>query len=136
MKKLITTIFALFAATMLFAAPTFTVKQIQGTATYESAPNKKTALKVGQELSATTYVEVSMSSQLIVTDENGKDITIPAMKRGKIDELTSQFAKGGKGIKKTPALSKMDTDVEGTTKSAKTAAEKAADFAEDEDWNE
>ena len=134
-KILVCTVFAMFAASALFAAG-YKVESFTGKVTYESAPGKWTAVEAGQELSASTVVQTSVNSSLVLSLDGAK-VNIKAMQKGTIESLASASA-GTAGIKKGSSLksSGVAAGSSKTSKSVVTASSRASEAKEDYEWDE
>ncbi len=135
LKNLVCVLFAIFAASSLFAAG-YKVESFTGKVTYESAPGKWTAVEQGQELSASTVIQTSVNSSLILTLDGAK-INIKAMQKGTIESLASATS-GNTGIKKGSSLkgSGVAAGSDKTSKSVVTASSRASEAKEDYEWDE
>lgn len=135
LKILVCVLFAIFAASSLFAAG-YKVESFTGKVTYESAPGKWTAVEQGQELSASTVIQTSVNSSLILTLDGAK-INIKAMQKGTIESLASATS-GNTGIKKGSSLkgSGVAAGSDKTSKSVVTASSRASEAKEDYEWDE
>jgi hypothetical protein len=135
LKSLVCVLFAIFAASSLFAAG-YKVESFTGKVTYESAPGKWTAVEQGQELSASTVIQTSVNSSLILTLDGAK-INIKAMQKGTIESLASATS-GNTGIKKGSSLkgSGVAAGSDKTSKSVVTASSRASEAKEDYEWDE
>lgn len=67
-------------------AEKYTVTDFNGTVTYKST-NKFVKIVKGLELEEDDIVNVSLQSYLIITDTNGKEITIGSASKGTVKEL-------------------------------------------------
>ncbi len=116
---------ALVSVGMIFAQGSFVVKSVKGTVTYESAGAKK-AVTVGQTLSASTVINVGMSSNLVL-EADGAEYTVKAMSRGALEKFVNVPA--GNGLKRggpVAGSSSVKSD-NGTGKSVSTASSRAED---------
>ena len=134
-KILVCTVFAMFAASALFAAG-YKVESFTGKVTYESAPGKWTAVEKGQDLPASTVIQTGVNSTLVLSLDGSK-VNIKAMQKGTIESLAS-VASTGTGIKKGSSLksSAVAADSNKTSKSVVTASSRASEAKEDYDWDE
>lgn len=135
LKNLVCAAFVLFAASSLFAAG-YKVESFTGKVTYESAPGKWVAVEQGQELSASTVIQTSVNSSLILSSDGAK-INIKAMQKGTIESLASSTSGNG-GIKKGSSLkgSGVAAGSDKTSKSVVTASSRASEAKEDFEWDE
>ena len=135
-KVLVCAAFAMFVASSLFAAG-YKVESFTGKVTYESAPGTWTAVKEGQELSASTVIQTGVNSGIVLT-QNGAKINIKAMQKGTIESLSSVASNGSSGIKKGSSLkgSAVAADSNKTSKSVVTASSRASEAKEDFTWEE
>lgn len=70
----------------VFLQKKYTVTDFNGTVTYKSK-NKFVKIVKGLELEEDDIVNVSLQSYLIITDTNGKEITIESASKGTVKEL-------------------------------------------------
>ena len=135
-KVFICAAFAMFAVSSLFAAG-YKVESFTGKVTYESAPGKWTAVEAGQELSASTVIQTSVNSTLVLSNDSAK-INIKAMQKGTIESLAAVASSGNSGIKKGSSLksSAVAADSGKTSKSVVTASSRASEAKEDYEWDE
>ena len=135
-KKLICSVLAFFAFSSVFALGSYKVESITGKVTYESAPGKWVAVKVGQELSASTVVQTSVNSTLVLSSGESK-VTVKAMQKGTVESLSSVASAGSSGIKKGSSVKSAAVAADtGTSKSVVTASSRASEAKEDLDWDE
>ena len=126
------------AVSSAFAAGlgSYKVESITGKVQYEAAPGTWKSISVGQELSASTVVNTSLNSSLVI-NVNGKSVTIKAMQKGTVESLTAVATTGSVGIKKGASLSNSANDkLEASAKSVQTASSRASEAKEDIDWDE
>lgn len=133
MKKIISTLLVLFAASMLFAASSYTVKKVVGKVTFEVTPGKSKDVKEGQVLTPSTIINTGVNASIEITSDDGTELKISAMQKGTVEELTAALAKATGKLKKAPAAPKKSIagEVEGTTSGASTASSRAG-LGEDE----
>lgn len=136
LKVLVCAVFAMFAVSALFAA-SYKVESFTGKVTYEAAPGKWVAVEDGQELSASTVIQTSVNSGLVLSLDGAK-INIKAMQKGTIESLASLASSGSSGIKKGSSLksSAVAADSGKTSKSVVTASSRASEAKEDFEWDE
>ncbi len=136
LKVLVCAVFAMFAVSALFAA-SYKVESFTGKVTYEAAPGKWVAVEDGQELSASTVIQTSVNSGLVLSLDGAK-INIKAMQKGTIESLASVASSGSSGIKKGSSLksSAVAADSGKTSKSVVTASSRASEAKEDYEWDE
>lgn len=136
LKVLVCAVFAMFAVSALFAA-SYKVESFTGKVTYEAAPGKWVAVEDGQELSASTVIQTSVNSGLVLSLDGAK-INIKAMQKGTIESLASIASSGSSGIKKGSSLksSAVAADSGKTSKSVVTASSRASEAKEDFEWDE
>lgn len=135
-KLMVCVALAMFAASSLFAA-SYKVESFTGKVSYESAPGKWVAIEEGQELPATTVIQTSVNSSLVLTSDGAK-INIKAMQKGTIESLASVASAGNSGIKKGSSLksSGVAAGSNKTSKSVVTASSRASEAKEDYEWDE
>ncbi len=129
--------FIMSASIFAAATDTFKVKKVTGKVTYEATPGNWANVTVGQELSASTVLNTSLNSSVVVAlDDN--DITIKAMQKGTVDTLVAASAGTAKaGIKKGGLKTKsVGDEVTGASKGTATASSRASEAKEDVDWDE
>ena len=134
LKMLICAVITFFTVSSVFALGSYKVESFTGKVTYESAPGKWTAVKVGQELPLSTVIQTSVNSNLVLSNDGAK-VTGKAMQKGTVESLTSVAANSG--IKKGNALS--DSSIAASTESSKsvvTASSRASEAKEDLEWDE
>lgn len=136
MKKLIALAVTLFAAAMLFAADEFTVKSVKGKVTFEAEPGLMKEVKAGQKLSLSTVINTAVNSTLVVTGEDGKEVTIKAMKKGTVESLAASRGPAGKGISKGTVAKDSTAAARSSEKGTATASSRASNAAADYDWEQ
>lgn len=138
-KVLFFAVLALFAATSMFAAgaDSYKVESVTGKVQYEATPGTWKNVTVGQELSASTVINTSLNSSLVVA-KGGSKVTIKAMQKGTIESLSAGSSVASTGIKKGTSLQSLNVadDVDGTARSVVTASSRASEAKEDIDWDE
>ena len=134
-KSILLVVLALFMSVSMFAAGGYKVKAITGKVTFEFAPDNWKNVTVGQELSASTVLNTSLNSSVVIVKDDGSEITIKAMQKGSVDSLLKVASSTGlkKGGLKTTSIA---DEVEGTTKGTATASSRASDAKEDLDWDD
>ncbi|MBR1536503.1 MAG: hypothetical protein IJ630_06165 [Treponema sp.] len=136
MKKIISILLmTIFGAFLAFAAESYTVKSVTGKVQYESAPGSWKNIEVGQKLSASTVINTSPNSILVLTGEAG-DVSVKAMQKGTVQNLTTNNGKGG--LKKGAGLNKNTVAgaASTNTKGVATASSRASEAKADLDWDE
>ena len=135
-KSILTVVLAFFMSVSLFAAGTYKVISVTGKVTYESAPETWKNVSVGQELSASTVLNTSLNSSVVIAQAGGSEITIKAMQKGSVDSLVGVAS--NKGLKKTGSIKKSEVaaDVEGASKGTATASSRASEAKADLDWDD
>ena len=135
-KSILTVVLAFFMSVSLFAAGTYKVISVTGKVTYESAPETWKNVSVGQELSASTVLNTSLNSSVVIAQAGGSEITIKAMQKGSVDSLVGVAS--NKGLKKTGSIKKSEVaaDVEGASKGTATASSRASEAKADYEWDE
>ncbi len=135
-KSILLVCLAFLMSVTAFAASSFKVVSVTGKVTYEAAPETWKNVSVGQELSASTVLNTSLNSSVVLAQEDGTEITIKAMQKGSVDSLLGSAS--AKGIKKTGGIKKssVDADVEGSSKGTATASSRASEAKADLDWDD
>ena len=135
-KSIVLVVLAFFMSVSMFAAGSFKVLSVTGKVTYESAPGTWKNVSVGQELSASTVLNTSLNSDVVIAKEDGSEITIKAMQKGSVDSLVGVAST--KGIKKSGGIKKssVGADVEGSSKGTATASSRASEAKADLDWDD
>ena len=134
-KSIVLVVLAFFMSVSMFAAGSYKVVSVTGKVTFEAAPETWKNVSVGQELSASTVLNTSLNSSVVVALDDGIEITIKAMQKGSIDSLVGLAS--NKGLKSSKIrTSTIADDVEGTTKGTATASSRASDAKEDLDWDD
>lgn len=133
-KALSIVVLSLFVSVAMFAAG-YKVTSVTGKVTYEAAPGEWKNVSVGQELSASTVINTSLNSNVVLlVDDNS--VTIKAMSKGSVDSLVSS-ASNGVAKKKAGGVKKSNyADVEGSSKGTATASSRASEAKEDVAWDE
>ena len=135
-KTVLLAALAMVVGAAAFAADSYKVEKVTGKVTYEAAPNTWKNVTVGQEISATTNINTSLNSTLVVTN-NGSSATIKAMQKGTIGKLAAASTGSTGGLKKTTVTK---GNVSGTTNGAQagvsTASSRASEAKEDAVWDE
>ena len=133
-KSILLVVLAFFMSVSMFAAGSYKVISVTGKVTFEAAPETWKNVAVGQELSASTVLNTSLNSSVVIAKEDGSEITIKAMQKGTIDSLVGvASSKGKKVVIKTSSIA---DDVEVTSKGTATASSRASDAKEDLDWDD
>lgn len=134
-KSILLVVLALFMSVSMFAAGAYKVKAITGKVTFEAAPDNWKNVTVGQELSASTVLNTSLNSSVVIVKDDGSEVTIKAMQKGTVDSLLGVAS--SKGLKKSGLnTTTVADDVEGTSKGIATASSRASDAKEDLDWDD
>ena len=134
-KTIVLVVLAFFMSVSMFAAGSYKVVSVTGKVTFEAAPETWKNVAVGQELSASTVLNTSLNSSVVIALDDGKEITIKAMQKGTVDSLVGVAS--NKGLKSSKLKSSTIADeVEGTTKGTATASSRASDAKEDLDWDD
>ena len=134
-KSIVLVVIAFFMSVSMFAAGSYKVVSVTGKVTFEAAPETWKNVAVGQELSASTVLNTSLNSSVVIALDDGKEITIKAMQKGTVDSLVGVAS--NKGLKSSKLKSSTIADeVEGTTKGTATASSRASDAKEDLDWDD
>ena len=135
-KSILLVVLAFFMSVSMFAAGSYKVVSVTGKVTFEAAPETWKNVAVGQELSASTVLNTSLNSSVVIALDDGKEITIKAMQKGTIDSLVGVAS--NKGLKKSGGIksSSLDDDIEGRSKGTATASSRASDAKEDLDWDD
>ena len=134
-KSIVLVALAFFMSVSMFAAGSYKVVSVTGKVTFEAAPETWKNVAVGQELSASTVLNTSLNSSVVIALDDGKEITIKAMQKGTIDSLVGVASNKGLKSSKLKTTTIAD-DVEGTTKGTATASSRASDAKEDLDWDD
>ena len=135
-KSIVLVVLAFFMSVSMFAAGNYKVVSVTGKVTFESAPETWKNVAVGQELSASTVLNTSLNSSVVIALDDGKEITIKAMQKGTVDSLIGVAS--NKGLKKSGGIksSSLNDDIEGTSKGTATASSRASEAKEDLDWDD
>jgi len=135
-KSIVLVVLAFFMSVSMFAAGSYKVVSVTGKVTFEAAPETWKNVAVGQELSASTVLNTSLNSSVVIALDDGKEITIKAMQKGTVDSLVGVAS--SKGLKKSGGIksSSLDDDIEGRSKGTATASSRASDAKEDLDWDD
>ena len=134
-KSIVLVVLAFFMSVSMFAAGSYKVVSVTGKVTFEAAPETWKNVAVGQELSASTVLNTSLNSSVVIALDDGNEITIKAMQKGTVDSLVGVAS--NKGLKSSKLKSSTIADeVEGTTKGTATASSRASDAKEDLDWDD
>ena len=135
-KTVLLVVLAFLMSVSVFAAGSFKVLSVTGKVTYEAAPGTWKSVSVGQELSASTVLNTSLNSSVVIAKEDGSEITIKAMQKGTVDSLLGLAS--NKGIKKSGGIKKSSVgdDVESSGKGTATASSRASEAKADLDWDD
>ena len=124
MKKLgLFLVLAAMAVSSAFAAGlgSYKVESITGKVQYEAAPGTWKSISVGQELSASTVVNTSLNSSLVI-NANGTSVTIKATSPIAVDSTSAITTSAGANaiFKKVMFLTSADkTEIENEIKAFK-----------------
>ena len=134
-KTISMVVLALFMSVSMFAAG-YKVVSVTGKVTYEAAPETWKNVSVGQELSASTVLNTSLNSSVVIVQDDGNEVTIKAMQKGSVDSLIG--VSSNKGLKRTGGVKRtsIGDDVEGTSKGTATASSRASEAKSDLDWDD
>ena len=135
-KSIALVVLAFFMSVSMFAAGAYKVLSVEGTVTYEAAPGTWENVTVGQELSASTVLNTSLNSSVVIAQDGGSEITIKAMKKGTVDSLIGVAS--SKGIKKTGGVkrSSVGDDSDSAGKGTATASSRASEAKSDLSWDD
>lgn len=135
-KSVLFILLAFLMSVSVFAAESFKVVSITGKVTYEATPGTWKNVELGQELSASTVLNTSLNSSLVVAQADGNEVTIKAMQKGTVDSLLGLAS--NKGIKKSGGIKKSSVgdDVESSGKGTATASSRASEAKADLDWDD
>ena len=135
-KSIVLVVLAFFMSVSMFAAGSFKVLSVTGKVTYESAPGTWKNVSVGQEISASTVLNTSLNSSVVIAQNGGDEITIKAMQKGTVDSLIGVAS--AKGPKKSGSIKRntVGDDVDSSSKGTATASSRASSAKEDLDWDD
>ncbi|MBR1537404.1 MAG: hypothetical protein IJ630_10760 [Treponema sp.] len=134
MKKILTTVLiSIFTSLAVFGAD-YSVKAVTGKVQYEASAGNWKNVSVGQILSDSTLINTSLNSSLVITGSAG-DVTIKAMQKGSVKDLSSAPAKVG-GLKKTLNRNSIAGNASAASKGTATASSRASEAKADFDWEE
>jgi hypothetical protein len=130
MKKII---FLLVLACMItafsFAAERFIVQDVTGRVERDSS-GQRVAVKAGETLDGDTVIYTGVGASLVLKDADGKTITVPAARNGKVADLSKAAA----GVRIGGNVARTDTAaVSRTTAQTGTASARASDQASGDD---
>lgn len=131
-RSIMFVVLALFMSISMFAAGTYKVVSFEGKVTYEATPGNWKSVTVGQELSASTVLNTSLNSSVVIALDDSNETTIKAMQKGTVENLLG-VAKGSKGTKKVKKSSVGDA-AEGSSKGTATASSRASEAKGDLNW--
>lgn len=138
-KSFLVAVLAIFMSASIFAAASdvYKVKSLTGKVTYEATPGNWKNVTVGQELSASTVLNTSLNSSVVIL-LGDQEITIKAMQKGTVDSLAGASTGLAKsGLKKNSLkASSVGDEVSGNSKGTATASSRASEAKEDVDWDE
>lgn len=135
MKKAISFLAALLVFGQVFATGSYVVKSVKGTVKYEAEAGVKKAVKVGQTLSASTFVDVGLNSVLVL-DLDGEEITLKTPKKGALDKIAPARTTSTGGLKSGGLRASTVAKDTGVSKSVSTASSRASEAKEDVEWDE
>ena len=125
-KVIIFCLLACFLTTFAFAAERFTVQSVKGTVEKVSGG----AVKAGDTLDGETVIRTGVGASVVLLDADGKSVTVPAARNGKVAEL----AKAATSVRIGGNVVRTDTDaVSRTTGQVGTASARASDQAGGDD---
>lgn len=135
-KKSISLVAIAFLMSVSMFAAGYKVVSVTGKVTYEAAPETWKNVSVGQELSASTVLNTSLNSSVVIAQDDGNEVTIKAMQKGSVDSLIG--VSSNKGLKRTGGVKRtsIGDDVEGTSKGTATASSRASEAKSDLDWDD
>ncbi len=135
MKKAISFLAALLMFGQVFATGSYMVKSVKGNVKYEAEAGIKKAVKVGQTLSASTFVDVGLNSVLVL-ELDGEEITVKAMTKGALDKVAPAKTTSAGGLKSGGLRTSTVAKDTGVSKSVSTASSRASEAKEDVEWDE
>jgi hypothetical protein len=121
---------SVFLAASVFAADGYTVKSVTGKVELQASGDWKD-VSSGMSLDAASVIKTGLNSQLVLTDTNGKTLTIKALKEGPVSTLASAG-----GIKLNKRIITTKTAEARGNSNVSTASTRASDAAADADWVE
>ena len=135
-KSILMVVLSFFMSVSMFAAGAYKVISVTGKVTYEAAPETWKNVTAGQELSASTVLNTSLNSSVVLAKADGSEVTIKAMQKGSVDGLASSAS--NKGIKMSGGIKKSSVgdDVTGSSKGTATASSRASEAKADLDWDD
>lgn len=134
MKKAISFLAALLMFGQVFATGSYVVKSVKGNVKYEAEAGIKKAVKVGQTLSASTFVDVGLNSSLVL-EMDGEEFIVNPFSKGALDKVASAKTSTG-GLKSGGLRASTVAKDTGVSKSVSTASSRASEAKEDVDWDE
>jgi len=136
---LLVAIVALVLPVSLFAQAAtgdVTVQSVNGVARYEASSGRFEALSVNQRLSANTVINTGLNSS-VVLQVDGRPVTIRAMQRGTVANLTGAASSGSSGLRLGASVDDAADSASGRARgNISTASTRAADVMEDLEWAE
>ena len=136
MKTVLLGVVAMVVGAAAFAADTYKVEKVTGKVTYEAAPGTWKNVTVGQEITATTNINTSLNSTLVVSND-GNSATIKAMQKGTVSKLAAAATGSAGGLKKaTVTKGNVGGATNGAQSGVSTASSRASEAKEDAVWDE
>ena len=126
---------AIVSVCAVFAQGSYVVKSVKGNVKYEAEAGIKKAVKVGQTLSASTFVDVGLNSSLVL-ELDGEEITVKAMTKGALDKVAPAKTTSTSGLKSGGLRTSTVAKDTGVSKSVSTASSRASEAKEDVEWDE
>ena len=114
-----------------FAAD-YKVMSVTGKVTYQEKSGGWTPVAKGSMIDDSTQINVGLNSKLVILIDK-KEVTIEQMKRGALWKL---LGKSGPEISSTKSKREVEGEVSGSRKAVQTAASRAADMDDDDDWED
>lgn len=137
MKKIILVILSMFVLTSCLFADKFVVKNVVGSAKYETSNNKYVDIKVGQEFEGSVNFNIGLNSFVeIELVGSGEVRTIPARSKDEVAKLWVANFKLKGGLKKQQIAKADAVNVEGAREGVNTASSRASEAKEDFTWEE
>lgn len=131
-KKIIALVTTALISAAVFAQGSFVVKSVKGTVKYEEKPGVQKNVTVGQVLSSSTFINVSLNSKLVL-EMDGQEYTVNTPAKGTLDKIATSSVKG---LKKGGAVAGNVKGDTGTGKAVSTASSRASEAKEDVEWDE
>jgi hypothetical protein len=130
MKKIIVlAVLACVITAFAFASERFTVQDVSGRVERDSG-GQRVAVKAGETLDGETVIYTSVGASVVLKSADGKTVTVPAARNGKVADLS----KAASGVRIGGNVAKTDTGtVSRTTAQTGTASARASDQAGGDD---